>query len=584
MELLQKCVGKTLAHRVDFYKLSKGGRKTSYDHANLVKHEPHNRFIAYSLFNANLSADESESDPIYLLGVLQNVILAQVLYVGWTVLIYVDMSSYTQYKELYDRYLDLILQQPNSLVLLVDFRTALTDTEEAKVVEAFGKSAWNTCWNERGWDLALLLASQGTPMKIPLQYAKTCWRFFPAGEQVAFMSRDADARLNAREALAVEEWMMSSVPFHRIFDTMAHANPMLAGSWGAKPHCESEQGSDFKKYARCTVGSEALPGIIGTVVDFLANRDRLVSGYGIDEAFLKSVDDMFQSNLFANVMTFGAGGFYSGAVVFSMLKGKSQGLKLGQPMMTLLPFASPDNWKGDNQARDAFVVENDEIVMARDCYFFNEDLPVRAGIDPGLLKWIIHCTMHYQHCERGDLALPKLTATFKKFGVTKVSPTDLMLVLTKGTINMCQERFFFDPRVLPHFWYCLTRVVSEYLPFFETYGTFVSNDFELRLFQKAMRESFIAHPNLQAALLGLQNVEDFLSLQPKVVRILCTGKPVTLKYARVDLSPFFEMVSTYVRKNSRIMKHLRTAEREAYYEEMVYCVPVASMARMNLEF
>ena len=60
------------------------------------------------------------------------------------------------------------------------------------------------------------------------------WRFFPAADKTIdrFIVRDADSRLNIREAMAVQEWIDSGEPFH-IMREAIHPRKILGGMWGA---------------------------------------------------------------------------------------------------------------------------------------------------------------------------------------------------------------------------------------------------------------------------------------------------------------------------------------------------------------
>ena len=63
------------------------------------------------------------------------------------------------------------------------------------------------------------------------------WRFLPASEQGvdALIVRDADSRLNVREAAAVEEWLESGKAAHVMRDHPHHLKwPMLGGMWGIR--------------------------------------------------------------------------------------------------------------------------------------------------------------------------------------------------------------------------------------------------------------------------------------------------------------------------------------------------------------
>lgn len=60
------------------------------------------------------------------------------------------------------------------------------------------------------------------------------WRFEAANDPTIdrFLCRDCDARLNAREAAAVAEWIDEGSAFHVMRDSPAHIELVLAGMWG----------------------------------------------------------------------------------------------------------------------------------------------------------------------------------------------------------------------------------------------------------------------------------------------------------------------------------------------------------------
>jgi hypothetical protein len=62
------------------------------------------------------------------------------------------------------------------------------------------------------------------------------WRFLPVGEPdvEVMIVRDADSRLGAREAAAVEAWLASGRPFHIMRDHPWHEAPILGGMWGVR--------------------------------------------------------------------------------------------------------------------------------------------------------------------------------------------------------------------------------------------------------------------------------------------------------------------------------------------------------------
>lgn len=62
------------------------------------------------------------------------------------------------------------------------------------------------------------------------------WRFLVADDDRVdrYIVRDTDSRLNARDRLAVEEWIRSGTGFHIIRDHNCHCKDVSGGMWGAK--------------------------------------------------------------------------------------------------------------------------------------------------------------------------------------------------------------------------------------------------------------------------------------------------------------------------------------------------------------
>jgi tetratricopeptide (TPR) repeat protein len=60
------------------------------------------------------------------------------------------------------------------------------------------------------------------------------WRFLASDDPTVnvFLCRDADSRLNAREVLAVQDWLRSGKRFHIMRDHIYHMELVLAGMWG----------------------------------------------------------------------------------------------------------------------------------------------------------------------------------------------------------------------------------------------------------------------------------------------------------------------------------------------------------------
>ncbi len=74
-----------------------------------------------------------------------------------------------------------------------------------------------------GWDIHIVLSKDNRGL----------WeRFKPVGD--IMIVRDADSRLNAREAHAVNEWIESGLGFHIMRDHKNHKARMLGGMWGLR--------------------------------------------------------------------------------------------------------------------------------------------------------------------------------------------------------------------------------------------------------------------------------------------------------------------------------------------------------------
>jgi hypothetical protein len=128
--------------------------------------------IAFSLFG---------SQPKYLVGAVQNALLAKHLYPGWVARFYVDGS-----------------------------------VPRATIDQLAGLHA----------DLVFMPPSE--------RLSGTFWRFAAADDRrfAYWLVRDADSRLNIRDRAAVDAWIASGKPFHVMRDHPDHANPIMACSFG----------------------------------------------------------------------------------------------------------------------------------------------------------------------------------------------------------------------------------------------------------------------------------------------------------------------------------------------------------------
>ena len=87
-------------------------------------------------------------------------------------------------------------------------------------------------------DLLDALAAQGAELIVdkgePSQRRKLTRRFLAADDPAVavYLVRDCDSLINAREAVAVGEWLDSGKAIHAMRDWWTHTDPMLAGMWG----------------------------------------------------------------------------------------------------------------------------------------------------------------------------------------------------------------------------------------------------------------------------------------------------------------------------------------------------------------
>jgi len=129
--------------------------------------------IAFSLWG---------KQPRYLLGLLQNALMAPVIYPGWELRCYLDDSV------------------PADYVIALE---------------------------QLGVDVRRQPAGQSLRERL-------CWRFQVANDPGVgyFLCRDADSVINPREEQAVREWLDSGRWFHTMRDWWSHTDLMLAGMWG----------------------------------------------------------------------------------------------------------------------------------------------------------------------------------------------------------------------------------------------------------------------------------------------------------------------------------------------------------------
>lgn len=154
---------------------------------DFVRHKM--QVISFSLWGDN---------PVYLRGLLRNVLLGSDLFPDWQLRVYLDSSVPTEFTKLL---------------------------------------------NDLGVDVRVQPANQSLREKL-------CWRFKVANdlEVGLFLVRDADSVFSVREVRAVSEWLASDKWFHIIRDWWSHTDLILAGLWGGVAGCLPELSTLLQNY------------------------------------------------------------------------------------------------------------------------------------------------------------------------------------------------------------------------------------------------------------------------------------------------------------------------------------------------
>ena len=100
------------------------------------------------------------------------------------------------------------------------------------------------------------------------------WRFFAAADTSIerFIIRDADSRINHREAAAVQEWIESGKDFHIMRDSIHHTKRIMGGMWGGVggsiPHIERS----ILHYGRFDQYADDEAFLTATILPLMAGR------------------------------------------------------------------------------------------------------------------------------------------------------------------------------------------------------------------------------------------------------------------------------------------------------------------------
>ena len=150
------------------------------------------RVISYGLYG---------KDTRYTIGVLRNAQLAPIVYPGWKVRVYLDRTVPA----------DVVAQ-------LTKLNVQLVRMDDSTMAGGIGGMFWR-----------FLVAADATVDR--------------------FIVRDCDSRLNPRERMAVEEWVMSGKLIHSLRDHPNHDRPLNGGMWGGTKGAVADMASLVRKWS-----------------------------------------------------------------------------------------------------------------------------------------------------------------------------------------------------------------------------------------------------------------------------------------------------------------------------------------------
>jgi hypothetical protein len=462
----------------------------------------------------------------------------------------------------------MLKARPDTLIILVNW---VTDIPHYKSL----RKKYNITVKPHD-DLAELVAKykdrENLRTNTKLQFIKTLWRFFPASYRCVMISRDTDSRVNMREALAVDEWVNSNYPLHRIFDSVFYANPLLAGLWGTKPQCPHIVSAEGKS-RDCSSECVAIPNIVQMMYEFLSAK-HLVRGYGIDELFLGMEAKLSQAKLYTNIMTHGYGAFFSSTDTGFTLFKNYQSIKLGRRMNSLMPCGGPKF----TSYKKAFRKLPSKTYLGFDVSFVGENIVMNES-DSRWINLMVEETMSYAMGEPID---NNWKAKFERYGIRK-NPKVFEKHLTHKTIEEFTDRYYFDKRFFPQFWYCFDRVLMHEAFTFTRIFTTNPDEYEIRVLEEAYRSAALKFPGVHQLLNEkVSNEQYYDDYYPRLINLY--KRNTNFKVEGQPVGKFFVEVKRVIEEMSHVYPHLQSHLRYEYWHGALTYYPFSALRVLNLEF
>ena len=527
-------------------------------------------YVSLAVFNANLNQSPNQLSAMYMLGALQNVAMIKRIYPGWIPLIFLDKTSYDRYSKFHDDYIQKMLAaNDTTIVLLVTWKTGIP--KAAALSKRFGIPIKPLD------DMAALIAAYKTKKKIKtttkIQFNKTMWRFFPAACKVVNISRDADSRINMREAYAAKEWLMTDYPLHRIFDSVFFQNPILAGLWGSKPIC---RGMIQEEDRTCFAVTPPIPNLASVLEGFFLPVN-LGKGYGIDELFMgletKQAEKVFNTNL----LTFGYGAFFSSTDSSFTLFKNFQSIKLGHKLYSLLPCKGVDP---PAHPQSLFKKLPSGALLGDETSFVGENIEMDSGIPKGWVALITDLTMDYA---AGKPLSKDWKALFSRHGIHK-RPLTFQRNLSSMKIEAFKDQYGFDKRWFPHLWYAFDRIIQAETYTFTRIQTTNPGEYDIHVWEAAYRSGINAIPSARKFVLTELDNHAYEIYFAEPLLDVYYGDLPKLKGVGPEVPHFFKHVFDFIKKHSHVLKYLNEDQGLEYWSGALAYYPYSSMRMWNLGF